>query len=67
MEYQIVRLIDRPEMKEQMAKWFCEKWNVPLQAYLDSMGILCFPAFSPEFEQACLKCFWHLHTNNGVV
>lgn len=37
MEYQIVRLIDKPEMKEQMAKWFHEKWNVPLQAYLDSM------------------------------
>ena len=37
MEYQIIRLIDRPEMKEQMAKWFHEKWNVPLQAYLDSM------------------------------
>ena len=37
MEYQIVRLIDRPEMKEQMANWFSEKWSVPLQAYLDSM------------------------------
>ena len=37
MKYQIIRLIDRPEMKEQMAKWFHEKWNVPLQAYLDSM------------------------------
>ena len=37
MEYQIVRLMDKPEMKEKMAKWFHEKWNVPLQAYLDSM------------------------------
>ena len=37
MEYQIIRLIDRPEMKEQMANWFSEKWSVPLQAYLDSM------------------------------
>ena len=38
MEYQIVRLIDKPEMKEQMAKWFHEKWTVPLQAYLDLIG-----------------------------
>ena len=37
MEYQIVRLMDKPEMKEQMANWFREKWSVPLQAYLDSM------------------------------
>ena len=37
MEYQIVRLIDKPEMKEKMANWFSEKWSVPLQAYLDSM------------------------------
>ena len=37
MNYQIVRLIDKPEMKEQMALWFSEKWSVPLQAYLESM------------------------------
>ena len=36
-EYQIIRLIDRPEMKEQMAQWFHEKWGVPLEAYLESM------------------------------
>ncbi len=37
MEYQIIRLIDKLEMKEQMANWFSEKWSVPLQAYFDSM------------------------------
>ena len=37
MNYQIMRLIDKPEMKEQMANWFSKKWSVPLQAYLDSM------------------------------
>ena len=37
MKYQIVRLVDKPEMKEQMALWFSEKWSVPLQAYLESM------------------------------
>lgn len=38
MEYTIVRLADRPEMKEEMAYWFHEKWGVPLEAYLESMG-----------------------------
>ena len=38
MSYKIIRLIDRPEMKEQMANWFHEKWGVPLDAYLESMN-----------------------------
>lgn len=37
MDYQIIRLTDKPEMKEEMARWFHEKWGVPLEAYLDSM------------------------------
>lgn len=37
MEYKLIRLIDRPEMKEQAAAWFHEKWNVSLEAYLESM------------------------------
>lgn len=38
MNYKIVRLIDNPEIKEQMANWFHEKWSVPLEAYLESMS-----------------------------
>ena len=38
MNYQIIRLIDKPEMKELMAFWFHEKWSVPLDAYLESMN-----------------------------
>ena len=37
MKYRIVRLIDQPALKEDMARWFHEKWGIPLQAYLDSM------------------------------
>ena len=37
MNYQIIRLIDEPEMKIPMANWFHEKWGVPLDAYLESM------------------------------
>lgn len=37
MEYQIIRLIDKPEIKEQAAQWFHEKWGVPVEAYIESM------------------------------
>ena len=36
-DYSIVRLSDRPELKETMAQWFHEKWGIPLEAYLESM------------------------------
>ena len=39
MEYKIIRLIDQPEMKEQMAQWFHEKWAIPLDTYLESMNV----------------------------
>lgn len=37
LEYKIIRLADRPEIKEQAAQWFHEKWQIPLEAYLESM------------------------------
>ena len=37
MNYEIVRLQDRPKMIRQTAGWFHEKWQIPLAAYLDSM------------------------------
>ncbi len=37
MNYQIIRLTDKPEIKIQAAQWFHEKWNIPLAAYLESM------------------------------
>lgn len=37
MNHKIIRLIDRPELKEEAAKWFHEKWGIPLEAYAESM------------------------------
>ena len=37
MNYQIVRLTDKPELMEQMAGWFHEKWGIPQEAYQESM------------------------------
>lgn len=35
--YHMVRLVDWPEKKEDAARWFHEKWGIPLEAYLESM------------------------------
>ncbi len=37
MNYEIIRLTDKPEIKEQAAQWFHEKWGIPLEAYIESM------------------------------
>ena len=33
----LIRLIDKPEMKNAMAQWFHKKWGIPAEAYLESM------------------------------
>ena len=38
MEYDIVRLCDRPELKDELAQWFHGHWGVPLAAYRASMA-----------------------------
>lgn len=37
MTYEMIRLVDRPDLKERAAQWFHEKWGIPLEAYRESM------------------------------
>lgn len=37
MEYTLLRLSDRPELKNEAAEWFHRQWGIPLSAYVDSM------------------------------
>jgi len=37
MSYKIIKLTDKPEIEEQAAQWFHEKWDIPLEAYKESM------------------------------
>lgn len=37
MDYKIIRLKDKPILKEKAAQWFHAKWGIPLNAYLESM------------------------------
>ena len=35
--YKIATIQEHPELKNRAANWFHEKWNIPLEAYLESM------------------------------
>ena len=37
MEYKIVTIKERPDLCEEAAQWFHSKWEVPADAYLESM------------------------------
>lgn len=37
MEYNIIKIREKNELKEAAANWFHSKWGVPKEAYLESM------------------------------
>lgn len=36
--YRYITLRDYPELKDQAAKWFSSRWNVPIKAYQECMN-----------------------------
>ncbi len=55
MNCEIVSLTDRPELKEEMAEWFSERWGHAKSAYLESMeegleGNKPYPCWYAAFE-----------------
>lgn len=47
MSYEIIRLTDRPVMKERAAQWFHEKWGIPAGGISGEHGGM------PEGEERC--------------
>lgn len=37
MQYEILKIRENPELKQEAAQWFHEKWGIALKAYLGSM------------------------------
>ena len=35
--YSVISLIERPDLKDRLADWFHQKWEIPKDAYLESM------------------------------
>ena len=55
-EYKIIRITDKPELRDEAAQWFHGKWGAPLAAYQDSMdaalkGQAAVPAWYVVMEQ----------------
>lgn len=56
---EIRRLREYPEMKGQAARWFHEKWGIPLAAYEESMAD-CLKGTGPVPQ-------WYLAAEEGAV
>ena len=59
MYYNIIRLIDKPEIKDKAAEWFHAKWGIPLEAYRESMEE-CLRAESPVPQ-------WYVAMENDYI
>lgn len=59
MKYKVIRLVDRPDLKERAARWFHEKWGIPLEAYAESMEeCLAMKSAVPQ---------WYLALEDGQI
>lgn len=59
MSYEIKALRERPELKNEAARWFHEKWGIPLEAYLESMEE-CLSGEHPVPQ-------WYLALEKGAI
>ena len=59
MNYEIIRLTDRPTIKPAAARWFHEKWGIPLAAYLESME-QCLAGGAPVPQ-------WYFAVSDGAI
>ena len=38
-KYKIINIWEQPELKDIAAEWFYSKWDVPLEAYQESISV----------------------------
>ena len=64
---QILRLSDYPQYKEMAAEWFSEKWQIPVEAYLDSIQISIDQKYAIPQWYIVLNENKHLIAGAGVI
>ncbi|WP_370832067.1 hypothetical protein [Clostridium sp.] len=37
-KYRIIKIQEQPELRNSVANWFHEKWDIPIEAYLESIN-----------------------------
>ena len=52
-EYTYVTLRQKPELKEEAATWFHDKWEVPQEAYLECMESYLNDAMKKDDRERC--------------
>lgn len=52
MKYTIIKISDRPQLKNRAAEWFHSKWGVPLEAYKESI--------QDSLEESVVVPSWYL-------
>lgn len=48
-QYQIVKIRELRDLIPNSSKWFCEKWHIPQQAYIESMESVSDDAAIPQW------------------
>ena len=64
---QILRLSDYPQYKEMAAQWFSEKWQIPVEAYLESIQISIDQKHAIPQWYIVLNKDKHLIAGTGVI
>ncbi|MDM8394321.1 GNAT family N-acetyltransferase [Acinetobacter baumannii] len=64
---QILRLSDYPQYKEMAAQWFSEKWQIPVEAYLESIQISIDQRYAIPQWYIVLNENKHLIAGAGVI
>lgn len=52
MNYAIIKIADKPELKHVAAEWFHSKWGIPLKAYQESI--------EDSLKEAAIVPSWYL-------
>jgi len=63
----IIKLANHPELREQAAMWFSDKWGIPVEAYRDSIqSSIEQPDGIPQWY-VVLNEYQHIIAGTGVI
>lgn len=66
MKYEIIKIQEHPELIEKAADWFCHKWRIPKEAYLESME-QCAQNLSPVPQWYVVMDYDRIIAGIGVI
>ena len=58
MMFQIKRLREHPELAQKAAEWFHQKWDIPLEAYTESIELCLDETHAIPLPRMSVLCMW---------